>query len=528
MLLVGSLAPAVPARAASQTFAAEADATVKASRPTKNFGAAATLVTGGGGQAESYVRFTVSGLSESVGQAVLRVFAVSGAAAGPEVFATASDWSEGAITYAVDRPARISPSLDETGAVTARSFVDLDVTTAVAGDGTYSFNIAPTSADEVKFRSREAKAANKRPLLIVTTRAGADTTPPDTVITSGPHGTWGSSSATFSFSSTEAGSTFACTLDGSVPASCTSPTTYAGMADGPHELAVAATDTAGLSDPTPATRSFTVVADGAEAVLVGAGDIATCAGGGDEATAALLDAIAGTVFTVGDNAYPDGSTEDFADCYDPTWGRHRARTRPVAGNHDYRTPGAEAYFAYFGPAAGDPAEGYYSYDLGSWHVVVLNSNCGVVACAPGSPQYEWLRADLAASPAGCTAAFWHKPRFSSGATHGQYLGVAPFWDVLHEFGAEVVVVGHEHLYERFAPQNSAGVADALHGIRQFTVGTGGKSHYSFTTTPVPNSEVRDRTSFGVLRLVLQAGSYDWEFVPVAGHAFTDAGTGTCH
>jgi hypothetical protein len=258
-------------------------------------------------------------------------------------------------------------------------------------------------------------------------------------------------------------------------------------------------------------------------VLVGAGDIATCSGAGDDATANLLDGIAGTVFTVGDNVYPDGTATEFADCYAPTWGRHKARTRPSPGNHDYHTPGAAGYYGYFGAAAGDPGKGYYSYDLGAWHIIVLNSEISVSA---GSPQEQWLRADLAAHPVDCTAAYWHKPRFSSGSHHGSSTSMRPFWQALYDYGADVVLVGHEHNYERFAPQDPNGVADPSRGIRQFVIGMGGKSHYAFGT-PIANSQVRNADTYGVLKLTLHPTSYDWEFIPEAGKTFADSGTAAC-
>src|SRR5213592_3135298 len=166
------------------------------------------------------------------------------------------------------------------------------------------------------------------------------------------------------------------------------------------------------------------VSDAASAaVFVGAGDIGDCKRIGDSLTANLLDGISGTVFALGDNAYPDGTPSDYANCYGPTWGRHKARTRPVPGNHDYNTAGATGYFGYFGSAAGDPAKGYYSYDLGDWHVVVVNSATGM---SVGSPQEQWLRTDLAASAKRCTLAYWHYPRFSSG-THGSLSATQPIW-----------------------------------------------------------------------------------------------------
>jgi hypothetical protein len=257
-------------------------------------------------------------------------------------------------------------------------------------------------------------------------------------------------------------------------------------------------------------------------VLVGAGDIAVCGAHSHHATAALLDSIPGTVFTAGDHAYRDGTVREFLECYEPSWGRHKARTRPAPGNHDYRR-NARGYFGYFGARAGDPELGYYSYDLGAWHIVVLNSNVRMEA---GSPQEQWLRRDLAAHPRRCTLAIWHRPRFSSGAKHGPSTQPQDLWRALAEAGAEVVINGHEHLYERFAPQTADGVADPR-GIRQFTVGTGGAGLYPFGP-PAANSEVRDGSTFGVLKLTLHPESYEWEFVPAAGGSFRDAGRAECH
>jgi hypothetical protein len=268
----------------------------------------------------------------------------------------------------------------------------------------------------------------------------------------------------------------------------------------------------------------------ADPVLVGAGDIASCSGSGDEATAALLDRIGGTVFTLGDNAYQSGNAADFAKCYAPTWGRQKGRTRPAPGNHEYfSTPDAAPYFNYFGARAGPRGVGYYSYDLGAWHVVVLNSECAAVGgCGTGSPQARWLRSDLAAHPVACTVAYWHTPRFSSGTQYGTDAGYQPFWQALYDFGADVVMVGHEHVYERFAPQTPSGAADPAFGIRQFTVGTGGEGHYGFRQALAPNSQVRNSTTFGVLELTLHTSSYTWQFVPQAGATFTDQGTAPCH
>jgi hypothetical protein len=263
------------------------------------------------------------------------------------------------------------------------------------------------------------------------------------------------------------------------------------------------------------------------ATLLAAGDVASCGSNGDEQTAALVARVPGTVALLGDAVYERGTPQEFASCYAPSWGQFRARTRPAVGNHEYGTPGAAGYFAYFGPAAGHPDRGYYAYRLGSWRAIVLNSNCGRVGgCGPGSPQLAWLRAELAAHRSACTLAYWHHPRFSSGL-HGNDLTVAPFWQALYAAGADVVLAGHDHHYERLAPLTPGARVDGRRGIRQFIVGTGGRSHYP-TLRRAPASRVREWQTFGVLRLTLRAGGYDWRFVPVAGSRFTDAGSGRCH
>ncbi len=273
------------------------------------------------------------------------------------------------------------------------------------------------------------------------------------------------------------------------------------------------------------TSAITVIAappPGSTNVLVGAGDIAN-GGSGAETTAQLLDNIPGTVFTAGDNAYPDGADADFANKYDPSWGRHKARTRPSPGNHDYHTSGAAGYYRYFGTNAGPAGQGYYSYDIGDWHVISLNSNIDMSA---GSPQEQWLRADLAASTRECTIAYWHHPRFSSG-THGSSTAPQPLWQALYDAGAEIVVVGHDHNYQRFAPQTPDGVADPARGIRQFVAGMGGAGHYVFST-PIANTEAYNTNAYGVLKLTLAPGAYSWEFIPEPGKTYTDSGSGTCH
>jgi hypothetical protein len=239
------------------------------------------------------------------------------------------------------------------------------------------------------------------------------------------------------------------------------------------------------------------------------------------------------VLTLGDNQYENGELTAFNQSYDPTWGRLKTLTHPVTGNHEYNVSSAAAgYFDYFngtgsltGPA-GDRGKGYYSYDIGAWHLVALNSNCGRVSCAAGSAQEQWLRADMAANAKPCTLAYWHHPLFSSGA-HGNIAASKPLFAAFHALGGDVVLNGHDHDYERFAAQTPNGVADAAGGVREFVVGTGGKNQTAGGTVK-PNSEVRNVGTFGVLKVTLHATGYDWRFTPEAGKTFTDSGSSSCH
>jgi acid phosphatase type 7 len=262
-------------------------------------------------------------------------------------------------------------------------------------------------------------------------------------------------------------------------------------------------------------------------VLAGAGDIADCTLEGAARTSDLLLRETGSIFTAGDNAYEDGSTANFTDCYAPTWGRVLGRTvLPTAGNHDWVTPGAAGYRAYFGAVAAPQGETWYSTDLGAWHVVVLDSNCSDVGgCDAASPQGQWLRKDLAASTTHCTLAIWHQPRFSSGE-HGNDPDVGPFWDQLHAAQAELVINGHDHDYERFAPQDPSAKVERPGGIREIVVGTGGAELRSFKAQAA-NSEFRQAGVWGVLRLTLHPANYEWQFVPAEGE-IADSGSTPCH
>lgn len=275
---------------------------------------------------------------------------------------------------------------------------------------------------------------------------------------------------------------------------------------------------------TPADQSFT---------LVGAGDIAGCkAIEGAEATAKLLDKIPGTVFAAGDLAYEHGNAAEFQNCYGPTWGRFKDRTRPTLGNHEYGTVAASAYFRYFGALAGPAGKGYYSYDLGAWHIIALNTNClapGLGGCGAESPQEAWLRDDLHEHPNACIIAYGHHALFSSGIfkSHAIHPELRQLWRDLYAAHADLMLVGHEHSYERFAPQDPDGHLDPRNGIREIVVGTGGRSHDPLGF-PIPNSEVRNADTFGVLKLTLSPRGYTWEFIPEEGKAFRDSGEGVCH
>lgn len=258
--------------------------------------------------------------------------------------------------------------------------------------------------------------------------------------------------------------------------------------------------------------------------LLAVADVASCASTGDDATAAIPDTVAGDIIMAGDIAYESGTTAEFNDCFAPSWGRHRARIHPAPGNHEYESSTTAApYFAYFGAAAGPAERGYYSFNVGAWHVISLNSN---VSANAGSAQEQWLRGDLAANTAKCTLAFWHHSLFSSGL-HGSDPTMHDIWIALYDAGADVVISGHDHDYERFSPQSANGVGDTDRGLREFVVGIGGRSLYPMIFVR-PNSEKRLTTTFGVLKLSLGPTDYEWTLIPAGGGPAADSGSGNCH
>ena len=493
-VLLATQTPLLNAQAAvlqELKFLPIADSYVSSTYPGTNYGKSTVLRVDNSPTTRSYLRFNVSGLgSQTVTRARLVIHANSSSSQGLAVKTVSNTtWVETTIKY--NNAPAMGNTLSSVTSVTGGTWIELDVTNLVVMDKIYSFGIITPGSTSINLSSRETGV--KSPYLIITLNGvGATSTP--TV-----------------------------TMTPLVLSTATSPPAPTATRT-PDVFPTSTMTPVFIPTPTP-TATFnpsSTPISGVDPVLVGAGDIASCASSGDEATANLLDTIAGTIFTTGDNAYESGLTSEYDNCYNPTWGRFKDRTKPSAGNHDYKTAGASGYYAYFGVAAGDPAKGYYSYDLGDWHIIVLNSE---ISTSASSAQVTWLRQDLASNTVTCTLAYWHKPRFSSGSTHGSNPGMQPLWQALYDYRADVVLNGHDHNYERFAPQTPAGVADP-NGIREFVVGTGGISHYGFGP-PLANSEIRNGDTYGVLKLTLHATDYDWEFIPVAGKTFSDNGTASC-
>jgi len=439
------------------TFTSIADSYVESSNPSTNYGSATQIRVDGSPDVRSYLRFNVQGLSGAVTSATLRVYANSAVTAGYDARSVADNtWVESSITYNNAPP--VGNVLGSSGSVTSNTWTSVNVTAYITGNGTYNLGLTTSGSTALSLASRESGA--NAPQLVIQT-------------------------------------------GGTAPTATRTPTRTPTSASNPTQTA---------------TPTRTATASSGDAVLVGAGDISKCSNNDDEATAKLLDGISGTVFTTGDNAYDNGTTSEFTNCYNPTWGRHKSRTKPSPGNHDYNTSGAAGYFQYFN---NPPA--YYAYNLGAWRIYALNSEIDVSA---SGAQGTWLQSDLAANPKQCALAYWHKPRWSSGSSHGSASSMQAIWQILYNAGAEVVLNGHEHNYERFAQMNATG-ATVSQGLREFVVGTGGASHYAFGSA-LSSSEVRNSSTFGVLKLTLHSSSYDWQFVPVAGSTFTDSGTSNCH
>jgi hypothetical protein len=458
------------------------------------------------------------------------------------VYDTGQPWEVAGAKGALDRDATVIGTITPTATGKQTFTLPPTVVQGWVDDPASNHGIIIADAsntDNFVFYSRDNAYYSQRPKLNFEID-GADVTPPETIIDSGPLGEGHGDTASFRFSAHEPGPTFECRLDGLIFEPCASPKAYTGLAAGQHTFEVRATDALGNTDATPDSQTWEVGAL-EDPVLVGAGDIASGVNDNDEATATLLRNIPGTVFTVGDNVYNCGTLAEFNSYYDPTWGTEKARTKPTPGNHDDYDcaepwDGAD-YFSYFGEAAAPSNDGSYSYDLGDWHIVALNTaQCygtieadgSMPRCGPGDPMLNWLEADLQANQKSCTLAYLHDPRFASATTGG---GDRPrahwIWEKLYAHDAEVVVSGNHHFYERFAPQTPSGAADPVRGIQEFVVGTGGKDLFQFGTAR-PNSVVRNTGIYGVIKFTLHPGSYDWEFVTVAGQTFSDSGSANCH
>ena len=452
------------------TFNPSADSYVDAGSPSTNYGTQTQLRGDGSPVVRSYLRFDVQGAGGTITRATLRLYANSTLSAGYDIRTVSNNtWGETTITYS-NAPA-VGSVLDNSGGFSSGSWTTVDVSALITSNGTYTLALTVSGSTAVSFASREV--GNNAPQLTVEVQGG--------------------------------------------PAATATATRTATAAVNTATATRTATST---SAPNPTTTRTPTVAptSSGSVVLVGAGDIANCSRTQDEQTAQLLDNIPGTVFTSGDNAYVDGTYTQYLNCYDPTWGRHKSRTKPSPGNHDYLTSGAAGYFQYF-----NNTPSYYAYDLGAWRIYSLNSEIDV---SISSPQVAWLSNDLAANPRQCVAAYWHRPRWSSGSNHGDNMGIQAIWQLLYDAGAELVINGHEHHYERFAEMNGSG-ASVSQGLREIVAGTGGATLYPFGS-PKAASQVRNNTAYGVLKLTLHSNSYDWQFVPAGSATFTDSGSSNCH
>ena len=396
-------------------------------------------------------------------------------------------------------------------------------------DGTYTAQAeqSDTAGNTGKSAARTFTVDSIAPVPSITSPAQGATSDDQTVTISGSAGSGAGDATTVTVKIFNASGAQVQSIDGARASDGSWSVVTQTLPVGSYTARAQQSDAAGNTG-TSTARGFST-----PGVLEAAGDIASCDQTGDSATAALLGQNpADAVAVLGDNAYEQGSSSDYNNCYGPTWGTYKAKTHPALGNHEYATTNASGYFGYFGSAAGTSGQGWYSYDLGSWHVVVLNTSeeCWPISCAKGSAQEQWLKADLQNHASQCTLAYWHHPLFTSDglAAADSSPEVKPFWDDLYAAGADVVLNGHAHQYERFAPQSPEGISDPATGITEFVAGTGGYSEHPLSATPANNSLVRNNDTFGVLRLVLRAGGYSWRFLPQAGKTFTDSGSASCH
>jgi hypothetical protein len=552
LLVVIVVLPRPKASADSTTFAPVADSYVRSDKPNTNFGTESLLHTGAKPLMTSYLRFNVGTLGGAITGAVLRVFTITDGH-DPISVRQVSDttWAETTITYA-NAPPPSSTVLASSPSFKRYTWLSLPVGSVVTGPGEVDLAITSATNGDIAVGAREARSYG--PQLVITT--APDSVPPSVPTNVSATASSGRVDVSWTASTDDKGmASYTVYRNGVRLASVTGGATTYGDASvagsTTYAYTVDAVDVAGnhsaQSTPASATTPATPVPD---PVIAAAGDIACDStsssynGGVGTATSCkematsnlLLDPLPTAVLALGDEQYECGALAAFQQSYDPTWGRVKSITRPIVGNHEYEQPttgvgcpgpgDASGYSTYFGAAAGTPGQLYYSYDIGAWHLIALNSECGHVGgCFFGSPEEVWLRTDLLNHPDPCTLAYWHEPMFSSTIAAARS-AFQQFWKDLYASGAEIVLNGHDHVYERFAPEDPSAVADP-NGIREFIVGTGGRSHIGFSRVAA-NSEVRNSTAFGVLRLTLHPTSYDWNFVPAAGSTLTDSGSTPCH
>jgi len=501
----------------TSTLVATDDTYTSQGTPATTHGGNVSLtVNAAPGERRAYLKFTVTGIpdgSTEVG-AVLRLRPTFNSSGTFTVWSVAATWVQSTLTWN-NQPALGTAVTSRTG-VTGGQYNDFDLSSHVTGNGTFAVAITKSLSTQTKFDSREATNGTP-PQLVVSwtppTTTTSSTTTTDTTTTTSDTTTTTSGTTT---TTTDTTTTTSSTTTSSTTTTSTTSTTVP-PADDPRVAAAG-----DIACAPPAVRTSSSCHHQATANLLAAGD---------------YDAVV----PVGDLQYECGQASAYTAVYDPSWGQFKSKTRPVHGDHEYTspggcsTPGSSGYYGYFEGAASpnqpdcvSACQGYYSYELGTWHVVVLNTDCGQVggSCGSTSPEGRWLKADLTAHPAQCILAFWHLPRWNyPGSLSGSS---SYFATALYAAGAEVVVSGNNHFYAKFRPQTPGGAHDPVNGIRQFIVGTGGKSLHSFSGPPEPDVEVSQNTTYGILELTLHPGSYSWRFVPEAGRTFTDAGTNDCH
>ena len=554
--------PPPPPPSGTATFTPEADSTVESSKPSTNFGTAQKLRVDGSPLVLSYLRFAVQGLSGTVSRATLRINAASSQSTGFDVHAVADNtWGEKTITYS-NRPAFEPGTVGSSGPLTNGSRASVDVTSLIDGNGARSIAIETLATTAASLASRETATP---PELVVETVDESEPTAPASVspptisgtpevgktLTADP-GTWsGTTPISFAYQWRR------CDAGGCTDIATGGTQSYIPeSADVGFAMRVTVTATNDVGQATAESAPTAMVAEpppaGADPVIAAAGDIAcdpadanyNAGIGSDDSchqkttSDLMVGANLAAVLPLGDNQYECGGLNALYQSYDSTWGRLKSISHPVIGNHDYTAPtgtdcdpagNGAGHWQYWGSTAGDPSKGYYSYDIGSWHLIALNSQCNKVVgggCVSGSEQEQWLRADLAAHPNACTLAYMHHPRWSSAEKTSDPRFDA-LWRALVAGGAELLLVGHAHQYQRFAPMNANGAADT-NGVREFVVGTGGKHIHVGDIFNEPNIEVVNDKTFGVLMLTLHPTSYDFRFAPEAGATFTDSGSKGCH